>query len=94
VFDPWQRLRKGHVAVDFRSILKLRPGHPCFKDSVFDHTELDVRADSIGGEMALIVVKSIPLSDLIAKSQTESEIANSAGLRCVCWSQVRLVLQN
>jgi hypothetical protein len=67
VFDRWRRVRESGVAVDFRPILKPRPGYPCFKKSVFDVTELkksqsflrriEVRADSIGcGELLFMVV--------------------------------------
>jgi serine/threonine protein kinase len=86
-------LRESGVAVDFRPILKPRPDHPYFKDSVFDITELEeesvlLEADRRSsrlcrkrGDGSLIVVKSISLSDSIAKSQTESEIVNLMSLR-------------
>jgi hypothetical protein len=41
VFTRWRRVREIGVAVDIRSILKPRPDHPCFKDSVFHDTELE-----------------------------------------------------
>jgi hypothetical protein len=91
VFDRWRRVRESDVVVDFRPILKPRPDHPCFKDSVFDITELEEQpilfeADRSSSRLyrmrqdrSLIVVKSICLSDSISKSQIESEIANAQG---------------
>jgi serine/threonine protein kinase len=93
VFDRWRCLGESGVAVDFRPILKPRPDHPCFKDYVFDITELeeesvllevDRRSSRLyrkRGDGSLIVVKSISLSDSISKSQIESEIANLVNLR-------------
>jgi serine/threonine protein kinase len=80
------------VAVDFRPILKPRLDYPCFKKSVSNITELEeesvlleagrssTRLDRMRGDGSLIVVKSISLSDSIAKSQIESEIANLVSL--------------
>jgi serine/threonine protein kinase len=93
VFDRWRRVTESSVSVDFRPILKPRPDHPCFKDSVFDITELEeqpvlLEADRSSSRLyrmrqdrSLIVVKSICLSDSISKSQIESEIANLVNLR-------------
>jgi hypothetical protein len=93
VFDRWRRLRESGVAVDFRSIMKPRPDHPCFKKFVFDIIELEedlvlLEADRSSsrlyrkrGDGLLIVAKSISLSDSISKSEDESEIANLVSLR-------------
>jgi hypothetical protein len=81
------------VVVDFRPILKTHPDYPCFKKSVFDVTELEeesllLEADRTSsqlyrmrGDGSLIVVKSHSLSDSIANSEIESEIANLVSLR-------------
>jgi serine/threonine protein kinase len=81
------------VAVDFRPILKPRPAHPCFKNYVFDITQLEeelilLEADRsssrlyrMRGDGSMIDVKSISLSDSISKSQTENAIANLMSLR-------------
>jgi hypothetical protein len=67
--------------------------HPCFKDSLFDITELEVEsvlleADRRSSRLyrmrrdgSLIAVKSISLSDSNSKCQIESEIANLISLR-------------
>jgi hypothetical protein len=93
VFDRWQSVRESGMAVDFRPILKLRPDHPYFKESVFDNTELEeesvlLEVDRSSSRLyrmrrdgSLIVVKSISFSDLISERQTESEIANLVSLR-------------
>jgi hypothetical protein len=93
VFDRWRRVRRSGVAVDFRPILKPRPNHLCFKDSVFDITELEEESVLLEAgrsssrlyrkrrDGSLIVVKSISLSDSISKSQIENEIADLVSLR-------------
>jgi hypothetical protein len=79
VFDRWRRARESGVAVDFRPMLKPRPGHPCLTNSVFDITELEEESVFLEGDRSssrlyrmrrdgsLIVVKSISLSDLISE---------------------------
>jgi serine/threonine protein kinase len=86
-------VRESGVVVDFKPIVKPRPDHPYFKKSVFDITEVEeesvlLEADQsssrlyrMRGDGSLIVVKSISLSDSIANSQIESEIANLVSLR-------------
>jgi hypothetical protein len=81
------------VAVENQRILKSHPDHPCFEKFVFDGTELEeesvlLEADRSSSRLyrvqrdrSLIVVKSISLSDSIAKSHIESEIANLVNLR-------------
>jgi serine/threonine protein kinase len=93
VFDRWRRVSESGVAVDFRPILKRRPGHSCFKDSLFDITELEEESVLLETDRSssrfyrmrrdgsLIIVKSISLSDSISESQIESEIANLVSLR-------------
>jgi hypothetical protein len=86
-------VKESGVTVDFRPILKPRPDHPCFKDCVFDITELEEesvlleaersssRLYRMRGDGSLIHVKSNSLSDSISKGQIESEIANLVSLR-------------
>jgi serine/threonine protein kinase len=95
-FYRWWELRKSGIPLDFRRILRVNSGLPSLRDYVVDLSEFKERSmigdcnevsneiyDRVEDEL-LVVVKSIPLSECVEKSQLEHDIENLINLRHPC----------
>jgi serine/threonine protein kinase len=95
-FDRWWELNRSGIAVDFRRIERVGSGLLALRDyvvnlSAFEERSIIDESDGVRNEIYhriedqfLVVIKSIQLSERIAKSQIENEIGNLINVRHPC----------
>jgi serine/threonine protein kinase len=97
-FDRWLRLKSSGIAIDFRRIQRVGSGLPSLRDYLINLSTLEERSmigefdefstqiyDRVDDQIS-IVVKSLPLSKCVEKSQIENEIEHliNLGHPCIC----------